>query len=176
MGSGAVIYVPSFIKIGSGVQKLIGGIHRRARTHTHTRTETWSPKPTLFFQNKESRLIIRQWYWVRLCVRTRRLQMLRILPLGGSANSGLTIISCRRFHGMCLFSRDSWHLYSVFLCVVYTAKHSLYCLLIRKLPSVANLCDRVIMWFGGSLDSADPSLQHKILSLTLNQSLCISDA
>jgi hypothetical protein len=24
MGSGAVIYVPSFIKIGSGVQKLIG--------------------------------------------------------------------------------------------------------------------------------------------------------
>jgi hypothetical protein len=31
MGLGAVIYVPSFIKIGSGVQKLIGGIHR----HTH---------------------------------------------------------------------------------------------------------------------------------------------
>jgi hypothetical protein len=31
MGSGAVIYVSSFIKIGSGVQKLIGGIHR----HTH---------------------------------------------------------------------------------------------------------------------------------------------
>jgi hypothetical protein len=25
MGSGAVIYVPSFIKTGSGVQKLIGG-------------------------------------------------------------------------------------------------------------------------------------------------------
>jgi hypothetical protein len=25
MGSGAVIYVPSFIKIGSGVQKLMGG-------------------------------------------------------------------------------------------------------------------------------------------------------
>jgi hypothetical protein len=31
MGSGAVIYVPSFIKIGSGIQELIGGIHR----HTH---------------------------------------------------------------------------------------------------------------------------------------------
>jgi hypothetical protein len=29
MGSGAVIYVPSFIKIGSGIQKLIWG------THTH---------------------------------------------------------------------------------------------------------------------------------------------
>jgi hypothetical protein len=25
MDSGAVIYVPSFIKIGSGIQKLIGG-------------------------------------------------------------------------------------------------------------------------------------------------------
>jgi hypothetical protein len=32
MGSGAVIYVPGFIKIGSGVQKLIWRIHR----HTHT--------------------------------------------------------------------------------------------------------------------------------------------
>jgi hypothetical protein len=29
MGSGAVIYVPSFIKIGSGVEKLMGG-------YTHT--------------------------------------------------------------------------------------------------------------------------------------------
>jgi hypothetical protein len=26
MGSGAVIYVPSFIEIGSGIQTLIGGI------------------------------------------------------------------------------------------------------------------------------------------------------
>jgi hypothetical protein len=26
-GSDAVIYVPSFVKIGSGIQKLIGGIH-----------------------------------------------------------------------------------------------------------------------------------------------------
>jgi hypothetical protein len=31
MDSGAVIYIPSFIKTGSDVQKLIGGIHR----HTH---------------------------------------------------------------------------------------------------------------------------------------------
>jgi hypothetical protein len=29
MGSGAVIYVPSFINIGSGIQKLIEGIHRQ---------------------------------------------------------------------------------------------------------------------------------------------------
>jgi hypothetical protein len=28
MGSGAVIYIPGFIKIGSGILKLIGGIHR----------------------------------------------------------------------------------------------------------------------------------------------------
>jgi hypothetical protein len=31
MGSGAVIYVPNFVKIGSGIQKFIMGIHR----HTH---------------------------------------------------------------------------------------------------------------------------------------------
>jgi hypothetical protein len=28
MGSGAMIYIPSFIKIGSGIQKFIEGIHR----------------------------------------------------------------------------------------------------------------------------------------------------
>jgi hypothetical protein len=28
MGSGAMICMPSFIMIGSGIQKLIGGIHR----------------------------------------------------------------------------------------------------------------------------------------------------
>jgi hypothetical protein len=37
MGSDAVIYVPSFIKIGSGVQKLIG---RDIQTHTHKQTHT----------------------------------------------------------------------------------------------------------------------------------------
>jgi hypothetical protein len=29
MGSGVVIYIPSFIKIGSGIQKLTRGIHRQ---------------------------------------------------------------------------------------------------------------------------------------------------
>jgi hypothetical protein len=29
MGSVAMIYLPSFIKIGSGIQKLIGGTHRQ---------------------------------------------------------------------------------------------------------------------------------------------------
>jgi hypothetical protein len=28
VGSGAMIHIPSFIKIGSGIRKLIGGIHR----------------------------------------------------------------------------------------------------------------------------------------------------
>jgi hypothetical protein len=28
MGSGAMVYIPSFIKIGSGIRKLIGGILR----------------------------------------------------------------------------------------------------------------------------------------------------
>jgi hypothetical protein len=28
MGSGAMIYIPNFIKIGSGFQTLIGGIHQ----------------------------------------------------------------------------------------------------------------------------------------------------
>jgi hypothetical protein len=30
MGSGAMIYTPSFIKIGSATQNLIGGKHRQA--------------------------------------------------------------------------------------------------------------------------------------------------
>jgi hypothetical protein len=50
MGLGAVIYrdVPSFIKIGSGVQKLIGGIY----THGQQR----DLRSLLYiFQNKESR-------------------------------------------------------------------------------------------------------------------------
>jgi hypothetical protein len=37
MGLGAVIYIPSFIKICSGVQKLMGGgVHRHTDKHTHT--------------------------------------------------------------------------------------------------------------------------------------------
>jgi hypothetical protein len=43
MGSGAMIYMPSFIKIGSGIQKLITGFHRNTYKHTAWR----SHKPTL---------------------------------------------------------------------------------------------------------------------------------
>jgi hypothetical protein len=38
MDSGAVIYVPSFIKIGSGVQKLMGGGDKQ--THTNARADS----------------------------------------------------------------------------------------------------------------------------------------
>jgi hypothetical protein len=48
MGSGAVIYVPSFINIGSGIQKLMGGgIHRQHGDRISL---------LLFFKNKESGL------------------------------------------------------------------------------------------------------------------------
>jgi hypothetical protein len=35
VGSDAVIYIPSLIKIGSGVQMLIGGGDTQTHTHTH---------------------------------------------------------------------------------------------------------------------------------------------
>jgi hypothetical protein len=45
MDSGAMIYVPSFIKIGSAIQKLIRGIHR----HTD-RMEIGKPTFIFFFK------------------------------------------------------------------------------------------------------------------------------
>jgi hypothetical protein len=49
MGSGAMLHIPSFVKIGSGIQKLIG---------LDTQTAWKSHKLTFifFFKNKESRL------------------------------------------------------------------------------------------------------------------------
>jgi hypothetical protein len=35
MGSGAMIYIPSFINIGSGIQMLIG-VNTETKTHGHT--------------------------------------------------------------------------------------------------------------------------------------------
>jgi hypothetical protein len=52
MGSGAMIYIPSFIKFGSSVRKLTG--ERGGFTDTET---TQTPhKPTFIFLNKESRI------------------------------------------------------------------------------------------------------------------------
>jgi hypothetical protein len=47
-GSGATIYIQSCINIGSGIQKLIGGIHRRLGDRI---------SPLSFFQNKGSKMI-----------------------------------------------------------------------------------------------------------------------
>jgi hypothetical protein len=46
MGSDAMIYVPSFINIGSSIEKLIWGIHR------HTQTAWLSHKPTFIFSKQ----------------------------------------------------------------------------------------------------------------------------
>jgi hypothetical protein len=35
MGSGAMTCIPCFVKIGSGIQKLIGGINRHTSIQTH---------------------------------------------------------------------------------------------------------------------------------------------
>jgi hypothetical protein len=48
MGSGAVIHVPSFIKIGSGVQKLLGG-KQDTRTRIHTRGQQRDLISLLYF-------------------------------------------------------------------------------------------------------------------------------
>jgi hypothetical protein len=57
MGSDAMIYMRSFIKIGSGIKKLLGGgIHIQKQTH---RQQGDLISLLLFFQHKESRLIIR---------------------------------------------------------------------------------------------------------------------
>jgi hypothetical protein len=53
MGSCVVIYVPNFIKIGSGVQRLIGGIYRHIHTHGEQRDLI---SQLNFFQDKKGTL------------------------------------------------------------------------------------------------------------------------
>jgi hypothetical protein len=48
VGSFAMIYIPSFIKIGSGIQKLIRGDSQRLRRHGDLISLL------LYFQNKEA--------------------------------------------------------------------------------------------------------------------------
>jgi hypothetical protein len=47
MGSGAMVYIPSFIKTGSGTEKLVAGAHRRHGDRIRL---------LLFYQNKASSL------------------------------------------------------------------------------------------------------------------------
>jgi hypothetical protein len=55
MDWGAMLCIPSSVKIGFGIQKLVEWV-RFTDTHTHTHTAWWSHEPTLSCQNKESRL------------------------------------------------------------------------------------------------------------------------
>jgi hypothetical protein len=53
MSSDAMIYIPSFIKLDLGIQKLEGG-------HVYMHSQQGNPiNPLLYFQTKENRLIIR---------------------------------------------------------------------------------------------------------------------
>jgi hypothetical protein len=52
IGSGAMVYIPSFIKIGSGIQKLMGRGVRGSQTR---RQNSDLVKPTFIFLNEESR-------------------------------------------------------------------------------------------------------------------------
>jgi hypothetical protein len=60
MGSGAMIYIPSFMKTGSGIQKLWW----KGDSHTHIEQDDLMSLLS-FFQNKESRLIILWFYYIR---------------------------------------------------------------------------------------------------------------
>jgi hypothetical protein len=56
MGSDALIYIPSFIKSSSAIQKLMGGGNTHIDTQTHTHTKQCDLISLLFFfQNKECR-------------------------------------------------------------------------------------------------------------------------
>jgi hypothetical protein len=52
MGSGGMIYVPSFIKIGSGIQKLIAGYTYR-HMYTHTDRKVISKAYFYFFKRRK---------------------------------------------------------------------------------------------------------------------------
>jgi hypothetical protein len=54
---GAMIYIPSFIKIGSGIRKLIRGAHIETDTHTDNRVISYVYY-SFYFQNKENGLQI----------------------------------------------------------------------------------------------------------------------
>jgi hypothetical protein len=47
MGSGGMMYIPSFIKTGLGIKKLL-----ERNTHTDTQTQWWSHKPTFIFSKQ----------------------------------------------------------------------------------------------------------------------------
>jgi hypothetical protein len=57
MGSGTVLYIPSFIKIGSSIQELIGVIHR------HTEWRSYKPTFGEYAKNRILRIVTeRLWF------------------------------------------------------------------------------------------------------------------
>jgi hypothetical protein len=79
MGSGAMIYIPNFINIGSGSQQLIGRIHIQTHSKNNTRFVKWINnnhcfyKLTFIFQNKESMLKMKIKRKIKLSLRVSRL-------------------------------------------------------------------------------------------------------
>jgi hypothetical protein len=59
MSSGAMIYIPSFVKIGSAIQIWIKGDSQTHRQHGDC------IRPLSFFQNKESML---KWFTIKLII------------------------------------------------------------------------------------------------------------
>jgi hypothetical protein len=56
MGSGVMIYIPGFIKIGSAIQKLIVGGYTDTHRYTVTQQQGDLISLLLYFQKKENRL------------------------------------------------------------------------------------------------------------------------
>jgi hypothetical protein len=54
MGLGAMIYIPSFVKIDSGIQKLMGRdfTDTHTRTHTHAHTQEGRLVSLIFLRKK----------------------------------------------------------------------------------------------------------------------------
>jgi hypothetical protein len=102
MGSGALIYVPSFIKMGSGVQISMGGGYTDASGQQRDLF-----KPTLFFQNKESGLKKkRNWRFYRTTSRKRTVLTAQALvefcdfcwPFHKGGNLSYTPVNTVTFH------------------------------------------------------------------------------
>jgi hypothetical protein len=65
MGSDVMTYTPAFIKIGSGIQNLVGDRQKDTKTHTEERRQNQSDliNLLLFFQNKKIALKSIKFYY-----------------------------------------------------------------------------------------------------------------
>jgi hypothetical protein len=120
IGSVAMTYIPSFIKIGRGIQKLI---ERDSQTH---RGYSGLTSPLLFFQNKESRLKRTHYVHIksvcpsvtyyhhinrwtdRFQIRYRRLALQGAGPFRCSAATKLTVLWARYGLSCCFVTNRKW--------------------------------------------------------------------